>query len=60
MIKKSIKGTFLLLISLLFSCSTLDLKKQEIINKNKTINNNIPEINGYKDYDKILLVDSFS
>ena len=57
MIKKSIKGTFLLLISLLFSCSTLDLKKQEIINKNNTINNNIPEINGYKDYDNILLVD---
>jgi lipoprotein-anchoring transpeptidase ErfK/SrfK len=57
MIKKSIKGTFLLLISLLFSCSTLDLKKQEIINKNNNINNNIPEITGYKDYEKILIVD---
>jgi len=57
MIKNSRKGTILFLISLLFSCSSLDLKKQEIIYKNNTINNNIPEINGYKSYDNILLVD---
>jgi|TARA_B110000438_G_scaffold35754_1_gene35496 lipoprotein-anchoring transpeptidase ErfK/SrfK len=57
MIKNSRKGTILFLISLLFSCSSLDLKKQEIIYKNNTINNNIPEINGYKSYDSILLVD---
>lgn len=57
MIKNSRKGTILFLISLLFSCSSLDIKKQEIIYKNNTINNNIPEINGYKSYDNILLVD---
>ena len=57
MIKYSRKGTILFLISLLFSCSSLDIKKQEIIYKNNTINNNIPEINGYKSYDNILLVD---
>ena len=57
MIKNYKDCTFLLALYLLCSCSALEVQKQENMFKNNTIDDNIPEIYGYKDFDNILLVD---
>ena len=55
--KNSKKGTFLLIMYLLYSCSSLEIKKEDYTIKNNILNSKIPEIIGYEEYEDILIVD---
>ena len=55
--KNSKKGTFLLIMYLLYSCSSLEIKKEDYTIKNNILNSQIPEIIGYEEYEDILIVD---
>ena len=52
--------TFFILIYSMNSCSTLGVGPDSNMSKNSIIDRNIPEIEGYKEYKRLLLVDIIS
>jgi len=51
------KGTFFLIMYLLYSCSSLEIKQEDYTIKNNILNSKMPEIIGYEEYEDILIVD---